>query len=50
MQAKTVFDSQGKGALIGGVSVALQVGDAMYIGCVPGRSAGKAPVEEVTAP
>ncbi len=36
MEAKTVFDSQGKGALISGVSVALQVGDAIYIGAFQG--------------
>jgi hypothetical protein len=36
MTAKTVFDSQGKGALIGGVSVALQVGNSMYIGAFQG--------------
>jgi len=36
MQAKTVFDSQGKGALISGVSVALQVGDAIYVGSFQG--------------
>ncbi len=38
MTAKTVFDSQGKGALIGGVSVALQVGNSMYIGSFQWRS------------
>jgi hypothetical protein len=36
MTAKTVFDSQGKGALISGVSVALQVGNSMYIGAFQG--------------
>jgi hypothetical protein len=35
-QAKTVFDSQGKGNLISGVSVALQVGNAIYIGAFQG--------------
>ena len=37
MQAKTVFDSQGKGALISGVSVALQVGNSVYIGAFQGE-------------
>lgn len=36
MKAETVFDSQGKGALIGGVSVALEVGDSIYIGAFQG--------------
>jgi hypothetical protein len=36
MTARTVFDSEGKGALISGVSVALQVGDSMYIGAFQG--------------
>ncbi len=36
MEAKTVFDSEGKGALISGVSVALQAGDAIYIGSFQG--------------
>jgi hypothetical protein len=36
MTAKTVFDSEGKDALISGVSVALQVGDAIYIGAFQG--------------
>ncbi len=34
--AKTVFDSQGKGNLISGVSVALQVGRSIYIGAFQG--------------
>jgi sugar lactone lactonase YvrE len=37
MQAKTVFDSQGKGALISGVSVALQVKDSIYVGGFQGN-------------
>jgi hypothetical protein len=37
MQAKTVFDSHGKGALISGVSVALQVNDSIYIGSFQGN-------------
>jgi hypothetical protein len=37
MQAKTVFDSHGKGALISGVSVALQVKDSVYIGSFQGN-------------
>jgi hypothetical protein len=36
MGAKTVFDSEGKGALISGVSVALAVGDAVYVGAFQG--------------
>jgi len=36
MKARTVFDSTGKGALIGGVSVALEVKDAIYIGAFQG--------------
>jgi hypothetical protein len=36
MKATTVFDSQGKGALISGVSVALQAGDAIYVGAFQG--------------
>ena len=36
MTAKTIFDSEGKGALISGVSVALQMGNAVYIGAFQG--------------
>jgi hypothetical protein len=36
MESKTVFDSQGKGALISGVSVALEVGNGIYIGAFTG--------------
>ena len=36
MKAETVFDSQGKGALIAGVSVAVQMGDSIYIGSFQG--------------
>jgi hypothetical protein len=36
MVAKPVFDSEGKGALISGVSVALQVGDSIYVGAFQG--------------
>ena len=36
MTAKTMFDSEGKGALISGVSSALQVGDSIYIGAFQG--------------
>jgi hypothetical protein len=46
MQAKTVFDSTGKGALIGGVSVALQVGDAMYLGSFQGDRLVKIPLKK----
>jgi len=37
MAAKTIFDSQGKGALISGVSAALPVGDAVYVGAFQGE-------------
>ncbi len=46
MTAKTVFDSQGKGALIGGVSVALQVGNSMYIGSFQGDRLVKVPFKK----
>jgi DNA-binding beta-propeller fold protein YncE len=36
MTATTVFDSEGKGALISGVSVALEVGNSIYIGAFQG--------------
>ena len=36
MTAKTSFDSAGKGALIGGVSVALEVGSDVYVGSFQG--------------
>jgi hypothetical protein len=36
MKAQTVFDSEGKGALISGVSVALDAGPAIYIGAFQG--------------
>jgi sugar lactone lactonase YvrE len=36
MKARTVFDSEGKGALIGGVSVALAVKNSIYIGSFQG--------------
>jgi DNA-binding beta-propeller fold protein YncE len=45
MEAKTVFDSQGKGTLIGGVSVALEVGNAMYIGSFQGDRLVKVPLK-----
>jgi hypothetical protein len=35
--AKTIFDSQGNRALISGVSVALQMGDAVYVGAFQGE-------------
>ncbi len=44
MAAKTIFDSQGKGALIGGVSVALQVGNSIYIGAFQGDRLVKVPM------
>ena len=42
MQSRTVFDSHGRGALISGVSVALQVGDSIYIGAFQGDRLVKA--------
>jgi hypothetical protein len=36
MEVRTVFDSQGKGALISGVSVAVDVNNAVYIGAFQG--------------
>lgn len=46
MQAKTVFDSEGKGALISGVSVALQVGNSIYIGAFQGDRIVKVPAKK----
>jgi hypothetical protein len=43
MKADTVFDSQGKGALIAGVSVALQMGNSIYIGAFQGDRLLKIP-------
>jgi sugar lactone lactonase YvrE len=43
MKAETIFDSQGKGALIAGVSVALQMGDSIYIGSFQGDRLVKIP-------
>jgi hypothetical protein len=36
MTATAVYDSEGKGALISGVSVALEVGGSIYIGAFQG--------------
>jgi len=44
--AKTVFDSEGKGALISGVSEALQVGDSIYIGALQGDRIVKIPAKK----
>lgn len=46
MEAKTVFDSEGKGALIGGVSVALEVGNSLYIGAFSGDRLVKVPFKK----
>jgi hypothetical protein len=46
MEARTVFDSQGKGALISGVSEALQVGDSIYIGAFSGDRIVKIPAKK----
>jgi len=37
LKAKTGFDWQGKGALISGVSLALPVGDTVYVGAFQGE-------------
>jgi SMP-30/Gluconolactonase/LRE-like region len=46
MESKTVFDSEGKGALIGGVSEALQVGNSIYIGAFQGDRIVKIPAKK----
>jgi SMP-30/Gluconolactonase/LRE-like region len=46
MAAKTVFDSEGKGALISGVSEALQVGNSIYIGAFQGDRIVKIPFKK----
>jgi hypothetical protein len=46
MEAKAVFDSEGKGALIGGVSEALQVGNSIYIGAFQGDRIVKIPAKK----
>jgi hypothetical protein len=46
MQAKTAFDSEGKGALISGVSEALQVGNSIYIGAFQGDRIVKIPFKK----
>lgn len=43
MTAKTVFDSEGKGALISGVSEALEVGNSIYVGAFQGDRIVKIP-------
>ncbi len=47
MKSTMVFDSEGKGALINGVSVALQAGNAILYRGVCGRPRGQNPMEEV---
>jgi len=46
MSAKTIFDSEGKGALIPGVSEALQVGKSIYIGAFQGDRIVKIPANK----
>jgi hypothetical protein len=46
MESKTVFDSEGKGALIGGVSEALQVGNSIYVGAFQGDRIVKIPAKK----
>jgi hypothetical protein len=43
MIAKMVFDSEGKGAPISGVSEALEVGNSIYIGAFSGDRIVKIP-------
>ena len=46
MQVKTVFDSEGKPAMIPGVSIALQSGNAIYIGAFQGDRIVKIPAKK----
>jgi hypothetical protein len=46
MKAETVYDSEGKGALIAGVSVALEVGKSIYIGAFQGDRLLKIPAKK----
>jgi len=46
MTAKNVYDSDGKGALISGVSVGLQFGNSIYIGAFQGDRLVKVPWKE----
>jgi hypothetical protein len=46
MQVKTVFDSEGKAAMIPGVSIALQSGNAIYIGAFQGDRIVKIPAKK----
>lgn len=46
LAVKTVFDSEGKGALISGVSEALQVGNSIYIGAFQGDRIVKIPAKK----
>jgi hypothetical protein len=43
MKGKEIFDSKGKGALISGASVALEMGDAVYVGAFQGERLLKFP-------
>jgi hypothetical protein len=46
MEAKKIFDSEGQGALIPGVSIALQSGNSIYIGAFQGDRIVKIPVKK----
>ena len=46
MEVKTVFDSAGQGALISGVSIALQTGNSIYVGSFQGDRIVKIPAKK----
>jgi hypothetical protein len=46
METKTVFDSEGKAAMIPGVSIALQSGNSIYIGAFQGDRIVKIPAKK----
>jgi hypothetical protein len=46
MDVKTVFDSAGKGALISGVSIALQTGNSIYVGAFQGDRIVRIPAKK----
>jgi hypothetical protein len=46
MTARTVYDSQGKGGLISGVSVALEMGNSIYVGSFSGDRIVKIPAKK----
>jgi len=46
MKSITLFDSEGQGALISGVSVALESGNAMYVGAFSGDRVVRIPLKK----